>query len=108
MMRGGGERRLLLMELPQRLGRWSTREDLAYFSLLFLGALDAAGYSLIAPVLPAIARELHAGPALVGVLVASFPAAMIGGFALAGRGVKQRRIPLVLRISLLLAGIRSL
>ena len=63
--------------------RWRTSDNLAYLALLALGALDAAGYSVIAPVLPAIAHQLHAGPALIGVLVASFPAGMIAGFAVA-------------------------
>jgi MFS family permease len=39
---------------------------------------------------------------LIGVLVASFPAAMILGFAVAGRLVRHGRTPLVLRLSLLL------
>jgi MFS family permease len=77
-------------------------ENRAYLALLALGAIDAAGYSVIAPVLPAISRELEAGPALIGVLVASFPATMIVGFAAAGLLVRRGRIPLVLRLSLLL------
>jgi MFS family permease len=77
-------------------------ENRAYLALLALGALDASGYSVIAPVLPAISRELGAGPALMGVLVASFPAAMIVGFAAAGQLVRRGRISLALRLSLLL------
>ena len=56
----------------------------AYPLLLALGALDATGYSLIVPVAPAIADATGAGPATIGVLVASFPAGMVVGFGLAG------------------------
>jgi MFS family permease len=78
--------------------RWS--DNRAYLALLALGAFDAAGYSVIAPVLPAISRELDIGPALAGVLVASFPAAMIGGFAAAAALVRRGRTSLVLQVSL--------
>ncbi|HEY2935025.1 MAG TPA: MFS transporter [Gaiellaceae bacterium] len=81
---------------------WRGREGVAYAALLMLGALDAAGYSLIAPVLPSISQRTGAGPALVGLLVASFPAAMIVGFALAGRGVRSGRTTPMLRLSLAL------
>ena len=84
------------------IGRRRTSDDRAYLALLALGALDAAGYSIIAPTLPAIAAELDAGPALMGVLVASFPAAMIVGFAVAGRLVRRGRTTLVVQASLLL------
>ncbi len=56
----------------------------AYPLLLALGALDATGYSVIVPVAPAIADATGAGPATIGLLVASFPAGMVVGFALAG------------------------
>jgi MFS family permease len=73
---------------------------LPYLALLGLGALDATGYSVIAPVTPAIAEATGAGPALIGTLVASFPAAMLVGFALAGHGVRRQRSTLVLVASL--------
>src|SRR3989337_891390 len=60
-----------------------TRESIAYPVLMVLGALDAAGYSVIAPVTPAIARATGAGPALIGALVASFPVGIMVGFLLA-------------------------
>ena len=88
--------------------RWRTSDNLAYLALLALGALDAAGYCVIAPVLPAIAHQLHAGPALIGVLVASFPAGMIAGFAVAGQFVRRGRTGLVLRMSLLLTAAGAL
>ena len=56
----------------------------AYPLLLALGALDATGYSVIVPVAPAIADATGAGPATIGLLVATFPAGMVAGFALAG------------------------
>jgi MFS family permease len=90
------------VELRARFGVWRTLDNRAYLVLLALGALDAAGYSVIAPVLPSISRELAAGPALIGVLVASFPAAMVAGFAAAGQLVRRGRTTLVLRLSLLL------
>jgi MFS family permease len=52
--------------------------------------LDAAGYAIIAPVVPAIAAETSTGPALMGVLVAGFAAGMAAGFWIAGRAVEAR------------------
>ena len=66
----------------------------AYRLLLALGALDAAGYSVIVPVIAGIADATGAGPATIGLLVAAFPAGMMAGFWLAGR-VVQRRGPSV-------------
>jgi MFS family permease len=68
----------------------SSRARAAYPLLLALGALDAAGYSVIVPVAPAIANATGAGPATVGLLVASFPTGMVAGFALAGSVVRRR------------------
>jgi MFS family permease len=62
----------------------SRRSRGAYPLLLALGALDASGYSVIVPVAPAIADATGAGPATIGLLVASFPTGMVLGFALAG------------------------
>jgi MFS family permease len=64
-------------------------ENAAYVALLTLAVVDAAGYSVIAPVAPALARVSGAGPALIGALVASFPTGMVVGFALAGAAVKR-------------------
>lgn len=66
------------------------RSAAAYLTLLALGVLDAAGYSVIAPVLPALATRLDAGPLMVGLLVATFPAGMVGGFGFAGLLVRWR------------------
>jgi MFS family permease len=62
----------------------------AYPLLLALGVLDASGYSVIVPVAPAIADATGAGPATIGLLVASFPTGMVLGFALAGSVVGRR------------------
>jgi MFS family permease len=70
--------------------------------LLGLGALDAAGYSVIAPVVPAIAATTGAGPAVIGTLVASFPLGMLAGFLLAGHGVARQRLRTVLLAALAL------
>jgi len=79
-----------------------------YLALLGLGALDAAGYSVIVPVTPAIAATTGAGPALIGALVASFPAAMLVGYSLAGHGIRRRRPTVVLACSLALLALGSL
>lgn len=76
------------------------RRSLAYPILLSLGALDAAGYSVIGPVAPAISEATGAGPALIGVLVASFPLGIVIGFPLAGRAVRSRGRRVVLPASL--------
>jgi hypothetical protein len=49
----------------------AARTAVAYPLLLALGALDATGYSVIVPVAPEIADATGAGPAAIGLLVAS-------------------------------------
>jgi MFS family permease len=83
-------------------------ERLPYLALLGLGALDAAGYSVIVPVTPAIAATTGAGPALIGALVGSFPAGMLVGFSLAGHGVRRQRPTAVLLAALALLALGSL
>jgi len=83
-------------------------ERLPYLALLGLGTLDAAGYSVIVPVTPAIAAATGAGPALIGALVASFPAGMLVGFSLAGQGVRRQRPTAVLLGALVLLALGSL
>ena len=80
----------------------------AYPLLLALGALDATGYSVIVPVAPAIADATGAGPATIGVLVASFPAGMIAGFALAGWLVRRHGATLLLLGALALVALGTL
>jgi len=84
------------------------RAELAYPLLLGLGALDAAGYSVIVPVAPAIADATGAGPSTIGLLVASFAAGMILGFAVAGWGVTRRGSRAVLAPSLALVALGTL
>ncbi len=64
-------------------------ESGAYRLLLALGALDAAGYSVIVPVAPEIADATGAGPAMIGLLVATFPLGMVAGFWIAGRVLER-------------------
>jgi MFS family permease len=80
----------------------------AYPLLLALGALDATGYSVIVPVAPAIASETGAGPATVGLLVASFPAGMVAGFALAGLLLRAIGPRLLLTVSLTVVALGAL
>jgi MFS family permease len=85
-----------------------SREGEAYRLLLGLGALDAAGYSVIVPVAPEIADATGAGPATIGLLVASFPIGMVAGFWLAGRAVERRGVRPLLIVALLLVALGSL
>jgi MFS family permease len=81
--------------------------SLAYPVLLALAALDAAGYSLIAPVLPEISRATGTGPASIGVLVATFPLGIMLGFPVAGRLIQRGGTERVLVGSLLLVAAGS-
>lgn len=69
-------------------------------ALLILAALDAAGYSVIAPVVPEIAEATSASPVLIGALVAMFPVGMVIGFAMAGAAVKRHRSKPVVVVAL--------
>jgi MFS family permease len=80
----------------------------AYPLVLALGALDAAGYSVIVPVAPAIADATGAGPATIGLLVASFPAGMVAGFALGGVAVRRHGSRALLAVSLVLVAFGAL
>jgi MFS family permease len=73
-----------------------------YLALLVLAALDAAGYGVIAPVVPEIADRTGAGPTTIGLLVASFALGQLAGYALAGRVVATRGARVVLAASLVL------
>ena len=84
------------------------RSRIAFPALLALAALDAAGYSVIAPVVPAVARSTGAGPALIGALSASFSAAMVVGFSLSGRRLAGGRSRGVLGSGLALVALGSL
>lgn len=84
------------------------RAALAYPLLLGLGALDAAGYSIIVPVAPAIAESTGAGPTTIGLLVACFAVGMLAGFALAAWGVTRHGSRAVLALSLGLVALGTL
>jgi MFS family permease len=81
---------------------------LAYPLLLALGALDAAGYSVIVPVAPEIAAATGTGPATMGLLVASFPAGMVLGFALSGAAIRRGSTRALLLVALALVALGSL
>src|SRR3954462_15610217 len=81
------------------------RGTAAYPLLLGLGALDATGYSVIVPVAPAIAGASGVGPATIGLLVASFPAGMVVGFALAGWAIRRHGSRALLVASLTLVAL---
>jgi MFS family permease len=65
--------------------------ELAYPVLLALGAIDAAGYSIIGPVLPSLAITTAASPRTLGWLTASFPLTMLVGYLLAVRLLRISR-----------------
>jgi MFS family permease len=75
---------------------------MAYLVLLALAALDSAGYSIIAPVVPEIGDATGAGPGLMGVLVASFAVGQMIGYPLAGRVLQRKHAVAVLLASLAL------
>jgi MFS family permease len=72
----------------------------AYVALLAVGGLDAAGYSVIAPVVPAISEDTGAGPWVIGLLVSFFAIGQALGYPLAGRGVQRRNAAWVLGAAL--------
>jgi predicted MFS family arabinose efflux permease len=63
-------------------GAGGIAERVSYPLLLLLGATDAAGYSVIAPVIPDIARASHVGGGITGILVACFGFGQFVGLAL--------------------------
>jgi MFS family permease len=75
---------------------------LAYLVLLALAALDAAGYSIITPIVPEISEATGGGPALMGLLVASFAVGQIAAYPVAGRGIQHRHAVVVIAVSLAL------
>ncbi|MEX2102920.1 MAG: MFS transporter [Gaiellaceae bacterium] len=75
---------------------------MAFLILLALAALDAAGYSIIAPIVPEIGEATGGGPALMGLLVASFAVGQIAAYPVAGRGIQHRHAVVVIAVSLAL------
>jgi MFS family permease len=81
---------------------------LAFAILFALAALDSAGYSIIAPVVPEIGAQTGAGPALMGALVASFAVGQMIGYPLAARVLQRRHAVAVLFASLALVVVGDL
>lgn len=67
------------------------RRSSAYPALLALGALDAAGYSIVAPVIPTISSATGAEPFVIGALVATFPVGIVVAFPVAARAIARGR-----------------
>jgi MFS family permease len=80
----------------------------AFTVLLALSVLDAAGYSIIGPVLPTLAAQTGSGPALMGALAGVFPMLMLVGFAIAGSMVRAGRLRFVLLSSLACSAVGAL
>ncbi len=74
--------------------------------LLMLAVTDAAGYSIIGPVLPSVHASTGASVTVLSLLAACFPLAMLGGLVLAGRlgHLGRTREALLLGLGLLVAG----
>ena len=71
------------------------------FAVLFaLAALDAAGYSIIAPVVPEIGDATGAGPGVMGALVACFAIGQMVGYPLSARLLQRVNARAVLLASL--------
>ncbi|MET0816393.1 MAG: MFS transporter [Solirubrobacteraceae bacterium] len=81
---------------------------MAYLLLLTLGAIDAAGYGVMAPVVPEIAAATSASPAGTGALVAMLPLGMLAGFLAAGAAVVRVAPKVVILAGLALVVIGSL
>ena len=80
----------------------------AYVVLLTVGAVDAAGYSIIAPVIPVIARSTGAKPGLIGALVASFALGSVSRPCSQRSGSSEAERTRVLMISLAMLALGSL
>lgn len=102
------EHHLVVASSARGLSAQRDESNFAYLVLLCVGAVDAAGYSIIAPVTPAIARSTGARPGLIGALVASFALGSIVASLLAAVGVKRSRSTRVLMISLVMLALGSL
>jgi MFS family permease len=89
-------------------GRRPRAASLAYPVLLALGAVGAAGYSVIGPVLPGLAVAHQAGVAVMGAVAAAFPLAMMVGFAAAARLVRAGRTRPTLLVALTISGLGTL
>jgi predicted MFS family arabinose efflux permease len=80
----------------------------AYLAFLAAAAADAAGYGLIAPIVPAISRSAHVGPGLIGLLVSAVGAGAALGFVLSGAAIRRFGTSAVLAGSIVLVAVGSL
>lgn len=78
---------------------------LAYLAFLGLATLDAAGYGVIAPIVPGISEATGTGPAVMGALVATFGIGMALGFWPAGAAIRRWNAALVLAVAVSLMGL---
>ena len=83
------------------------RDRLAYGVLLAVGIVDAIGYGIIGPIVPAISEATGAGPAVMGALVAMFGIGLVIGFWFAGKGVQRTSPMAVIVASLLLSAVAA-
>src|SRR5919108_2963830 len=81
---------------------------MAFVVFFALAALDSAGYSIIAPVVPEIGDATGTGPGVMGVLVASFAVGQMVGYPLAGRVLQRSQAVVVLLTSLALVVVGDL
>jgi MFS family permease len=79
-----------------------------FAALLTLGAFDAAGYGVIAPVVPTIAEQTGSGPAVMGALVTTFAVGQLVGYPIAGRIVQRRHATVVIWVALALTVVGDL
>jgi MFS family permease len=70
-------------------GRPAPPGGLAYAVFLTLAVVDSSGFGVLAPVLPAVARSVDAGPGVAGLLVGAFAIGMGGGFLAGGVAVQR-------------------
>ena len=71
------------------------------FAVLFaLAALDASGYSIIAPVVPEIGDATGAGPGVMGAIVACFAIGQMVGYPLSARLLQRVNARAVMLTSL--------
>jgi MFS family permease len=82
-----------------------SRTGFAFATLLALGALDATGYGVMAPVAPELARETDAGPGVIGALVTCFALGQLVGYPLFGELQRRRGATRVLTVALVLIAV---
>src|SRR5436190_23738951 len=69
----------------------ASRSSRTFAVLLVLAVLDSTGYSIIGPVLPALASATGASATTLGLLTAPFPLTLLPGFVLGVRLLRRSR-----------------